>query len=486
MRASLGSPIRLVCLLVVTSVACSGNAPLPTGNTNAGTAGMHLAAGGAGHGGSTSTGAAGAVLTGVAGATAAAGAGPGAAGAFGGPAGTVGTAGTSPVGPTGQAGASGVAMCGSPSHSDGTCVAGAYKRSGTSGTCQCQDDAPCVCPGVGCVDPMTDDDNCGTCGIHCAPTSTCNNGVCGPAPVQIVPPQPGCRSTDLAIGGGMLYWTDDWHATVKRMPLAVGNQQTIATGEKPSRLVVSGTTAAWLYSTAAIRVSLDGAPPTFVVTSAAQIGGLALTPDATTLFFSSGNDVSSLPVAGGAPVVVVHEVKGGIPGALALTGSGGITFPTSLNGDVEAVTLVPGQVVSCGLEDPVTGEPLPNTNCARLGRSQGELFVDAILYGAPIVIWADGPNVKSELFAGTGVFDSVAMSDNPITGLAMTADAAVVYFADTDPASGTGVIYKSSSQMPTQTAVRIARAQRGPRSLAVGGTKVYWSTSDCAIMSQGL
>ena len=478
MRAPLGLPIQLLGLLVMTSAACSGNAPLPTGNTSA--AGVHPAAGTSGQGGSMSmsSGIAGAPLTGAAGAAAAAGAGPGVAGTFGGP------AGTSPVGPTGEAGASGIVMCGSPSHSDGTCVPGAY-RHGTSG-CQCQDGMPCVCPGVGCVDPMTDDDNCGACGIHCAPTSTCNNGVCGPSPVQVVPPQAGCRSTDLAIGGGMLYWTDDGHATVKRMPLAGGNQQTIVTGEKPSRIVVSGTTAAWLYATASIRVSLDGAQPTFVLQGGSQIGGLALTPDAATLFFSSGNDVSSMPVAGGAPVVVVHEVKGGIPGALALTGSGGITFPTSLNGDVEAVTLAPGQVVSCGVEDPMTGEPLPETNCRRLARSQGELFVDAVLYGAPIVLWADGPNVKSELFAGDGVFDSLTTSDNPITGLAMTASSGTVYFSDADPTSpGTGVIYKAQI-LPDQVAVRIARGQKGPRSVVVGDTKVYWSTSDCAVMSQGL
>jgi hypothetical protein len=287
----------------------------------------------------------------------------------------------------------------------------------------------------------------------------------------------------------MLYWTEPGHAAVKRMPLAGGAIQTIGNAEKPSKITVSGSTAVWLYASASIRKSVDGGPPSFLLSGGTQIGGLALTPDGT-LFFSTGNDVSRISVTGGAMTgtVVVHEVHGGIPTAIAAADANRIAFPTALNGDVELVTLVPGQVVSCGQEDPTTGELVPNPNCTRLARSQGELFTDAILFPSPTVVWADGPNLKMESVFGKGTFDSVAMSDNSlITGLATTSSPNVmVYFSDAEPMSpGTGVIYKAPLA-PDQVPIRIARGQNGPRSVVVGDKKVYWSTADCAIMSQNL
>ena len=269
MRPSLRPPVLLSCvLLTVTSVVCGGNAPLPTGGSSAGAARRAPGARGrAGRdGGSTATGigdGGGGALYRHRGAPPT-GTGPGVAGAFGGvgTAGSLGTAGTSPVGPTGEGGGTGIFMCGSPTLPTGSCVPGAFKRPNVG--CQCQDSTPCVCPGVGCVDPMTDPNNCGLCGVKCGPTSTCNGGVCGPAPVQVVASEAGCGTMDLAVGGGMLYWTDPGHATVKRMPLEGGAVQTIANAEKPSKIVVSGSTALWLYASASLRVSFDGGPPSFI------------------------------------------------------------------------------------------------------------------------------------------------------------------------------------------------------------------------------
>ena len=62
----------------------------------------------------------------------------------------------------------------------------------------------------------------------------------------------------------------------------------------------------------------------------------------------------------------------------------------------------------------------------------------------------------------------------------------MVYFSDAEPMSpGTGVIYKTPLA-PNQVPIRIARGQNGPRAVVVGDKKVYWSTADCAIMSQNL
>jgi hypothetical protein len=159
--------------------ACGRTAPLPevVDQPEAG------GAGGAGAATGTAGGAAGAIA-GTAGGAASAGAGGAAGGA---------TAGT---------GGAEMAMCGSATKPDGTCVTGAFKR---PTVCQCQDGLPCVCGGA-CVDIANDDENCGACGRSCQPTSTCQNGVCGPIVQSLLLPTPGCDSMDLAISGDTLYW----------------------------------------------------------------------------------------------------------------------------------------------------------------------------------------------------------------------------------------------------------------------------------------
>jgi hypothetical protein len=53
---------------------------------------------------------------------------------------------------------------------------------------------------------------------------------------------------------------------------------------------------------------------------------------------------------------------------------------------------------------------------------------------------------------------------------------------------GDGVIYKApiAPNVGNPVGNRIARGQLGPRSLAAGGKKVYWSTANCTIESQDL
>ena len=140
-------------------------------------------------------------------------------------------------------------MCGAATLPDGTCAMGAFKR---SGVCQCQSDLTCVCGGA-CAKPLTDDTNCGVCGLQCGPTSTCNNGVCGPAVVEFVPARPGCGTIDLAVSGGTVYWTDAGHATVQSRPVSGGPVTTIASGEKPTRVAVVGNSVFWLYASSTIR-----------------------------------------------------------------------------------------------------------------------------------------------------------------------------------------------------------------------------------------
>jgi hypothetical protein len=376
-------------------------------------------------------------------------------------------------------------MCGAPTASNGQCAAGAFKR---NGVCQCQDTVPCVCNGA-CTDPLTDDDNCGACGHHCGPTSTCNAGVCGPPVVNVIPPRPGCKSIDLTVSEGSLIWSDEGHGLVQSMPLGGTAITTIATAESgPTRVTAVGGGVFWIdRATRTIRRGGAGAVPATIVTSPVDINGLVVAPNAATVYFSSGTNVSQVSAAGYPPVVVAREEKAGIPHALALSGTS-IAFPTELNGDVDVATIVNAQVASCGGAD--ANGNLVEVNCPRFARSQGELFLDAIFAPANRVIWADGSVVKSEPLASTIMtFDSLAQtaSGNTITGLATSPTAA--YFADGDPSSsGSGVISRTPLASTDQGGVgaRLARGQNGPRALAVGPTKIYWSTADCSIESQGL
>ena len=59
-------------------------------------------------------------------------------------------------------------------------------------------------------------------------------------------------------------------------------------------------------------------------------------------------------------------------------------------------------------------------------------------------------------------------------------------FGESSPGDGTGGVVYHSTMAPNQTALRIARGQNNPRSLAIGPAKVYWSTSDCTVESQNL
>jgi hypothetical protein len=489
----LPSSFVVSCAVALAVVACTSNTPIngQLVTNQAGAAGGVGSVGSAGAAG-TSTGAAGTGTTGAAGfIVGQAGSGtPGTGGSAGtgagGAAGTAGTGAAGQAGVTGQGGvgavggSTGTAMCGSPTTASGACAQGAYPR---AGVCACQDGEPCVCNGA-CTDPLTDDDNCGACGHQCGPTSTCNAGVCGPPVVNVIPSWPGCKSIDITVSDGNLIWSDEGHGLVQSMPIGGTAISTIATAEAgPTRVTAVGGAVFWIdRATRTIRRGGGGAVPATIVTSPVDINGLVVSPNAALVYFSSGTNVSQVSAAGYPPVVVAREERGGIPHALALSGNL-IAFPTELNGDVDVATIVDGQVASCGGED--ANGNVAQVNCPRLARSQGELLLDAIFTTSGQVVWADGSNVKTEAPTSTIMtFESLAQttSSNAITGLATSATA--VYFADADPSVPTGVVSRALLTSTDGLGARLARGQNAPRALAVGPTKIYWSTGDCSIESQ--
>jgi hypothetical protein len=500
--------------LVKSGSAGSGDAAGTSGAAGAGPAGNGVA----GTGGPAGTGPAGA---GPAGTSGVAGSGPAVTGAagVGGPAGSgpagAGVAGTGGQAGTGAAGTGPAFMCPAPGAGpmypamspNGRCVPGAFVHGGGGGVCSCQPDIPTVCS-AGCTDTKVDNDNCGCCDNRCAATSTCIAGGCGPQPVTIVPSAPGCGVTlgildlglSIAISGGTLYVADAGHGTIKSYPLAGGVGTLIAQGEKlPHALAVAGTTVAWIDSAGAggdanmnviisstlraIRTT-GGAPVTLSQGTNIEGGiqGFALSLDGTTAYFSKDSAINSVPTAGGAVINVGNEDHGGIPGALALSGDR-LSYPTFLNGDIDIMTIKPGTVGSCGINDPATNEldPTKQINCLRVARSQGSLVMGTIVSNATKAYWADGTNIKANLTApgSPQSNENLAQSvGNDIKGLALSTSN--IYFSHDDTIERVGL-------SPNAIQQAIARGQKGPASLAVGGTKIYWGNNgECNVAATNL
>jgi hypothetical protein len=360
---------------------------------------------------------------------------------------------------------------------DGACVAGAYPH---GGVCVCQDGTPTVC-GNACVDVMVDNNNCGSCGTACGATATCVAGHCGPAATTLVPAITGCMALTLAAGGGSVYYADEGHNSISKIPSAGGAATVVSSTEMaPTWLTLSGTTLFWYNKTnKTIRMSAAGAAPANVYVSADPKGvtGFGFSADGATVYFSEGTNINSIPAAGGvAPTIVGMEQHGGLPGAIAVSGTT-LAYPTNLNSDVDVIKVVAGTPALCGMEDPADSNKLIQVNCTRIARSQGEIFLNSIFAIGGKAYWIDGSNIKSESLtpAADATFDSISMtSASAITAAAATAT--TIYVAEDGFIDKTPLVKDS-------VLIQIARGQKAPTSIAVDGTKVYWATSDCTIGS---
>jgi hypothetical protein len=400
-----------------------------------------------------------------------------------------GTAGAGAAGSSGQAGTTGQAGntnqdaatdMNPAAIGDGRCVSGAYPR---DGACMCLANIPNVC-GDKCTDETTDNDNCGACGNKCDASAACNAGKCGPIPTVLVPAAAGCTSLHIAVGGTTLYWTDQGHGTVKSMPVAGGTATTVAGTETiPTSILVRGTTVFWLSGNV-IRKSTAGAAATTVVTSPDAINGFTSSTDAATVYFSALTKVKQVAAAGGPAVDVASEEHAGIPGGLALDGTA-LVYPCDINGDVDVVELATGKVASCGAEN--DAGDLLQVMCTRIARSQGSLFLGTILATGHRAYWADGTTVKGGDTTPGGAQNNDSIASTASTNGAITAltyAGTTLLFAEYDKAmaANSGFIDKAPLVKDSNTTI-LARGQNAPDSIASDGTKVYWSTGDCKIMS---
>jgi hypothetical protein len=420
----------------------------------------------------------------------------GAAGASvdGGAAGSTGAAGT-----TGKAGTTGAAGTGSATLPDGGCVENAFKH---NGVCACQDGVPDVC-GVACTDVKLDFDNCGLCGKKCSATSTCNGGVCGAEPTPVLAGAPGCKALTLAVAGGALYFADEGRGTINK----IGGAPIPTIEQSPTWLTAAGTDLFWYNKgTKTIRhVAAAGTVPndvyvnTMVQGDAAApptVGGFGVSADGQTVFVGVGTQVLSVPAAGGTATQIVNEDRGGLVGSIAVSGTT-LLYPTALNGDVDAPPIT-AAVQHCGLEDDQGNVYMMGTidggvmtNCPRLARSQGSLFINWAYASGTRGYWVDGAVVKTEILGGPnagGTNEEVAYSVSQEI-VAVVANPTTVYFAEygIDASTNLGVSFIEKSPLRPNNnndpSILIARGQGNVTSMALDASKVYWARSDCSIFS---
>ncbi|HEX4406745.1 MAG TPA: hypothetical protein VH560_18025 [Polyangia bacterium] len=446
---------------------------------------------------------------------------------------TTGTAGAQGSAGAGTAGSTGTAGGESATKSDGTCVSGAFKH-GTPGVCACQPDVPTVCE-ASCTNTVIGDDaNCGMCGKACPDTSTCNGSACGPTATTVLAAISGCALPDstpgvamnIAVSGGNVYYTDNLHGTVSSVPVAGGASTPVVTGEKaPGQIAIAGTTAIWISVTAATTVTGDGGamittttaklrkaalptgPAMDIVTETNNNGGImafTLSSDGQTIYYSSDTNVKSIPVAGAAAgTIVAMEQLNGVPTALGLSEDGKtIAYVTMLNGDVDIITLgtsaasksvadggngCPANTACCGMHDPAdsSGEALLNTNCTRVGRSQGAPYFGAVILKGGVAYWGNDTAIHANAATPNAAQANVQVATTNGGGItAFGGTATNIYFGDTVDK----LMFKDTYALPPADggtkadSTRILRAQIAT-SIAFDSTHIYWSTAGCAINS---
>jgi hypothetical protein len=315
----------------------------------------------------------------------------------------------------------------------------------------------------------------------------------------IVAAVPDCHAMSIVVGNGMVFYADTTHGTVRSVPVACGATTLISAVESsPTQLTLAGAALYWINSIpgplssptsspttkSTIRVqSAPGAAVKDLVTetnASDGIAGLAISADGRSVYYSADTKVRMIPAAGGAPIDVVHEERGGLPGALALVGET-LAYPTALNGDVDVVTLKENVVASCGNTIPSTGELGGQVNCTRVARSQGGLLITAMILRNASAYWGNNDTIASNDARPGAPQSNLQVGFTALSGTitALTSSPTSLYFTED------GAVEKSAF-VPNSTAVLLARAQPSPTSVAVDATRVYWSTSDCAVNATGL
>lgn len=331
---------------------------------------------------------------------------------------------------------------------------------GTPPVCVCQT----TCAGV-CVDVQSDTNHCGRCENACLapnPPSTveCMLGRCV---VTLATSQYWTWTREMILDGTAAYWSD------------------------------RSTSNTMSYPTFLNRVSLDGGPSqTLWSEQTTGIGALAL--QGSSLYFVTAEGIISLPLAGGAPVILApptyvdslvadatnlywiseHDVM-----KMPLVGGEPVTLASSL-GSPRSLTLDATHLYWANVGTLDTSKPSADGSIMMLPMSGGVPTTLASAQDDPRNIVVD----RSSVYWGTSTaIMKVALPGGTPTILVsgaerpcLAVDDAHVYWTNALSSTSGGSVWKVPREGGTPT--KLAVAQSYPGTIAVDATSVYWLTTE--------
>jgi hypothetical protein len=431
-----------------TSTAGTGGAAGEAGAAGSGEAGAAGSGGEAGQGGSMAAGGAGA---------------GGSAGSAGGAVAGGGQGGGAGEGGQGGAGASGCDpgfhLCGGECANDTspeTCGASctpcpANPAANEVATCQSGACATACAKGFtscagGCVGDqtlLTDPSNCGQCG------KACDSGVCFGGSCAVVLASGQKFPYGIATDGVNVYWTNDGEDSVVSVPVGGGAPKVLATAQPGvAFLATDGAHVYWANEgTAAndwadgsvVKAPVGGGPLVTLATQQSHAGAIAV--DAQDVYWTTTDPgrVRKVALGGGAPVDVATKSA---PFSIALQGSN--VFYSS--GSSVGYAPKAGGVVTTLSSGYPRGVATDATN----------------LY------WANTGDIGKVFAVPLGGGGRFEVATGMVKPLFVATDGKAVYVTD----EGANSVVRGSLSGGTVT---LAKAQGGPRGIAVDATNVYWA-----------